>query len=83
MTTPLLTAEIEGLVLGSRTLSFGAKKNLLARISELGQSALNDLKGLFEQEIEEFKKIDELERKTWRSFGESLQSLLKKYATTR
>lgn len=81
MTTPLLMAEIEGMVLGSRTLSFGAKKNLLATMGELGHGALEELKRLFEEEIEEFKKIDELERKTWREFGEQLQNLLHKYKT--
>lgn len=71
-----LIADIEALILGSRFLNFEDKKKLLYKVPQLTEEQLHALKNILLQEIEEWKRIDAMEKKAWNGLALSLNSLV-------
>lgn len=68
--------EVEALVLSSRFLSFDDKKKLMYKLPQLDEEQLTKLQSIFVQEVEEWKRIDDMERMAWNGLASSLNAVV-------
>lgn len=73
---PALLSEVEGLILSSQVLSFEDKKKMLVKLDGVTDAQLTELKGFFERESEEVKRIREMETQAWSQLKNNLASIV-------
>lgn len=71
-----LLTDVEALVLSSRFLSFDDKKKLMYKLPQLNEEQLAKLQAIFVQEVEEWKRIDDMERMAWNGLATSLNAVV-------
>ncbi len=71
-----LLTDVEALVLSSRFLSFDDKKKLMYKLPQLDEAQLTKLQAIFVQEVEEWKRIDDMERMAWNGLATSLNAVV-------
>ncbi len=71
-----LLTDVEALVLSSRFLSFDDKKKLMYKLPQLDEAQLTKLQAIFVQEVEEWKRIDDIERMAWNGLATSLNAVI-------
>ncbi|PJC37239.1 hypothetical protein CO046_01550 [Candidatus Peregrinibacteria bacterium CG_4_9_14_0_2_um_filter_53_11] len=73
---------VEGMVLGSRILSFESKKQLLYELATFDDAKLNQLRELFDKENAEHARLSQLELSAWNSLKSELSTLVEKQLPT-